>query len=183
MRLLHGVALALLISGVWACSNSSSKGTASPAFEDAVTYNDFIIQRQGKIINHILAVSNLVGTNLDSAETMLSQGVAITDSALTQVEAMGAFNGDSTFRNRALQNFRFYRRLFTTDYNTIIRINRKGADATEADIDSILEIQQRLESEEAELDKALSNAQTDFAKRNKMPLLENEVQKKIDSIQ
>jgi 23S rRNA maturation mini-RNase III len=42
-------------------------------------------------------------------------------------------------------------------------------------------IQAALEDEEAELDKRLSNAQADFAKKNKMPLLENEVQQKVDS--
>jgi 23S rRNA maturation mini-RNase III len=96
---------------------------------------------------------------------------------------MAPFQGDTTFRNRALNNFHFYRRLFTSDYRKIIAINRKGEAATKADIEAIQSIQEKLEAEEAELDKLLSNAQSDFAKRNKMPLLENDVQKKIGSVQ
>ncbi len=183
MRLQCALAFCLLLTCLSSCSDSSSKGNKPGHFGDAVSYNDYIIQRQGKIINHILTVANLVGTDLDSAEALLGKGVLITDSALVEVGSMAPYQGDSTFRNRALSNFHFYRRLFTSDYRKIIAINRKGQTATQADIDTIQAIQEKLEAEEAELDKLLSNAQADFAKRNKMPLLENEVQKKIDSVQ
>ncbi|HVG11630.1 MAG TPA: hypothetical protein VM843_01445 [Flavisolibacter sp.] len=183
MRLLVSLTFCLLLTSLSSCTNSSSKGNKPGHFDDAVSYNDYIIQRQGKIINHILAVASQVGTDLDSAEALLGKGVLITDSALAQVGAMAPYQGDTTFRNRALGNFHFYRRLFTSDYRKIIAINRKGETATEADIEAIQSIQENLEAEEAELDKLLSNAQSDFAKRNKMPLLENDVQKKIDSVQ
>jgi len=166
---------------LFSCNSPESKGPDGTTFKDAVAYNDFIIKHQGKIINHILSVSALIGEDLDSAEALLGKGVLITDSALAQVKAMGDFKGDTIFRNRAVANFQFYRKLFTSDYRKIVSINKKGEAATEADVEMLQSIQSNLEEEEAELDKRLSNAQSDFAKKNKMPLLDNDVQKKIDS--
>jgi hypothetical protein len=169
------------ILALFSCNEPEYKPGAGVVLENAVEYNDYIIKRQAKIINHILAVAAVLDTNLDSAEAMLGKGVLVTDSALADIENLNDFNGDSLFKNRAISNFKFYRKLFTSDYPKIISINRKGEAATDTDHQMLQSIQAALEDEEAELDKRLSNAQADFAKKNKMPLLENEVQQKVDS--
>lgn len=166
---------------IFSCNSSSSKENNEETFKSAVEYNDYIINYQSKIINHILAVGGMMEKNLDSAEAMLLEGVLITDSALADVKAMPALNGDTLFRNKAVANFKFYRKLFTTDYRKIISINKKDEGATSKDFEMLQSIQMALKKEEAKLDKGLSNAQADFAKKNKMPLLDNEVQKKLDT--
>ncbi len=176
-------ALVLLFAVATSCNAPEATGANGVTFKDAVAYNDYIIKHQSGIITHILSVADMMSKDLNAAETMLDKGVLITDSALVAVKGMSDFKGDSVFRNRAVANFQFYRKLFTADYRKIVSINKKGEEATAANIAELEALQASIEAEETELDKRLNNAQTDFAKKNKMPLLENEVQKKIDSIE
>jgi hypothetical protein len=145
-----------------------------------VDYNEFIIARQGKIVGQILSVADTMVKDARTAESMLREGVLIADSALADLERLGSFKGDTAFRNAARASFRFYRRLFASEYPKVIRI-RHGHDSGEQHTYMALNsIRLALEKEEAELDKRLGNAQAGFAKRNNMPLLQNGVQGKMD---
>ena len=166
-----------------ACNTPSNKEKKGTFFDNAVAYNDYIIQRQTSVIDHILLVSEAMAVSADSVDQLLKEGVAITDIAIADVKEMGPFKGDTVFRNSALANFDFYRTLFTTDYKSIVEINKKGEAATGDDFQRIDSIQTAIMDKESELDKRLHNAQADFAQKNRMSLPENELQKKVDTAQ
>ncbi len=165
------------------CNNPAAKGKNESTFDNAVAYNDYIIERQSTVIDQILLVSEAMAISADSAASLLKEGVTVTDIAIADVKEMRPFKGDTVFRNSALENFDFYRRLFTTDYKSIIDINKKVGAASANDLLKIDSIQTALVEKESELDKRLHNAQADFAQKNRISLTDKELQKKVGSLQ
>ena len=179
MRTLLLPALMILVSFA-SCSLPSATGPYGTSFSTPIEYNDYIIARQTSIINHILDISKTAQTDLQATEALLNQGVKLADSALLDVKGLPAFNGDSTFRNRAISMFHFYRQVFDVDYREMVAIRKKGDHITVEDVQRLDAIQARLTEEETERDKHFQNAQQEFAERNNLRLGENELQKKID---
>ena len=85
-------------------------------------------------------------------------------------------------RNAAIQSFSFYKKVFSTDYRQLISIRKNGGDQTEEGVGEMNNIVEKITKEEEQYDKAFHNAQRSFAEKNKMKLVDNEIQKKIDEM-
>ena len=181
MRTLFFPALLLLLSFA-SCSLPSATGPNGTSFSTPIEYNDYIIARQTGIINHILDISKTAQTDLPATEALLNQGVLLADSVLLDVQGLPPYNGDSTFRNRAISMFHFYRQVFDVDYREMVAIRKKGDNITVEDFQRLDAIQARLTEEETERDKHFHNAQQEFAEKHHLRLGENELQKKIDEV-
>jgi hypothetical protein len=177
------VLILLSTVAVVSCSLPVARGANGSSFSTAVQYNDYIIERQSSIINHILDISKTAESDLDSTEALLNGGVKLVDSVLLEVKGLSAFNGDSTFRNTAVSMFGFYRHILDVDYREMVALRKKGEDITAEEIKRLQEIQQNLQEEETERDKHLHNAQQEFAERNGMRLAQNALQQKIDGVE
>jgi hypothetical protein len=167
----------LLIS----CSIPVAQGRNGAQFATALEYNNYIIERQSGVIYHIIDLTKMVDVDLQTTETMVNRGVALTDSVLADVKGLSDFRGDSALRHSAIVLFSFYRKVFDKDYREIIAIRKKGDDITEEEYQRLQLIQQGLELEETERDKHFHNAQQDFAARNNLRLGDNALQKQLDA--
>lgn len=175
--LLIGTALAL------SCSLPVAQGRNGAQFATALEYNNYIIERQAGVINHILDISKTAETDLNATEHLLNKGVSLADSVLADVQGLSDFKGDSALRNTAVAMFAFYRKVFDGDYREMIAIRKKGEDLTGEDLLRLQQLQQDLQQEESERDKRFHNAQQDFAERNHLRLGNNDLQKKIDGME
>jgi len=169
------------VLGGWHCTFSPPVGQAKMEFTNPVAYNEYIIKEQTKIISHILAVNRAMEQNAPQVQVLLQKGLMTTDSSLKTLQALPGFKGDTTLKNRALSNFSFYRKLFATAYPRILSIYAKGDSITPTDYQELQNLEQAISKQEFNLDQQLVAAQADFARRNKIPLLENGVQKRIDA--
>jgi hypothetical protein len=151
------------------CSDDSREAPGSLTFDSAVEYNEFIIGRQRMIANQIAAVAQTMGSDGDTTDLMLANGVCMVDSALADLKKLPPFRGDTLFRKSAQASVLFYRRLFASDYPHVLQLQRGGPE-TRAKRDSI---RQKIRTEEAALDEQLRLAQDDFARKQNMPLLQN----------
>ena len=117
--------------------------------------------------------------DIDSAANMLNCYATETGKMIEEIKGMPPYKGDSSLRNAAIRSFSFYKKVFEEDYMDIIRIRKKD-DITQEDVDEMDRIVKKITKEEEGYDKSFDNAQNEFAKKNKMRLRENEVQKEMD---
>lgn len=164
-----------------ACSNSV-KGPNGVVYKSAVQYNDYIVARQSTLFKNVMELVKIAETDLDSAANMLDQYVNQADVILKEIKGMPPYKGDSVLRNAAIRSFSFYRQVFDKDYRDIIRIRQSSADSSLTDpATEISQIVDNIKSREEGYDRDFQNAQKDFARKNNMKLVENELQKKANS--
>ncbi|HEY6064497.1 MAG TPA: hypothetical protein VIV35_12850 [Chitinophagaceae bacterium] len=173
------VIIFILVFGIISC-NQPVKGRNGVTYKSAVQYNDYIISRQTKLMQHVLDFAKAAEKDLDSAEKMLDEYTRETAGTIEEIKGMPAFNGDSSLREAAVRSFSFYKNVFQNDYSRIITIRKKGAEMTSEDIEEMKKIVDKITRDEEGFDKSFHNAQKNFADKNNMKLMENEMQKKFD---
>ena len=169
----------LVIILLFIACNKPVRGTNGITYKNAVAYNDYIVGRQNILIKNVLKFGEAAQVNLDSAQALLDKFIPETEVMISELKVMPAWKGDSSLRNAAVKSFAFYKRVFEKDYRRILEI-RKDENATEEDISELNQIIESISKEEEKFDKDLHNAQRDFAQKNKMKLVGNDLQKKID---
>lgn len=175
-RLLIPFILVLLVS----CKSETPKGPNGVTYKSAVQYNDYIVGRQTTLMKNILAFVDAAQLDLDSAEKMLDQYVSETGKMITEIKGMPPFKGDSALRDAAVNSFGFYRKLFDKEYRDILHL-RGEQDGLSTDVeDRIQAIVKSIEEEEKGYDDRFQDAQKAFARKNKMKLIENEMQKTLE---
>jgi len=173
------VLIVVLSSGFTAC-NEPVKGRNGVTYKSAFRYNDYIVSRQTKLLQHVLDFVKVAETNLDSAGKMLINYTDETAATIEEIKGMPAYKGDTSMRNAAVRSFGFYKNVFQNDYSRIISIRKKGEDMTAEDMNEMKKIVDKITREEERFDKSFHNAQKNFADKNNMKLMENEMQKKFD---
>ena len=176
---LFTVIVILLTFSLGAC-NQPAKGKNGVTYKSAVQYNDYIVSRQAKLMQKVLDFAKATEINLDSAEKMLERFTGETAIAVEEIKGMPPFKGDSSLRDAAVRSFGFYKNVFQNDYFRIISIRKKGEEITTEDQDEMKRIVDKITREEEGFDKSFHNAQKNFADKNHMKLMENDMQKKFD---
>lgn len=171
--------LLLAVLLVFIACNKPVKGPNGITYKSAAAYNDYIVGRQSILIKNVLEFGEAAKVNLDSAEALLDKFIPETEKVITELRGMPLWKGDSSLRNAAVQSFTFYKRVFEEDYRRILEI-RKDENAGEDEIIELNAIIEKISKEEEKFDKTFRNAQKDFAQKNKMKLIKNDLQKKID---
>ena len=164
----------LLIPTIFsACGSKSSQMSA-------VDYNDAIVNEQNKIIEHILAMSNATYDIAESDQHRLKI-IEQCDSSIAIVGAMEPFDGNSDLRDAAVNLFRFYKDIASTDFKRILEILDMD-EPTDADYEELDQIDAKIAERELPLDAAFQNAQKAFSDKNNLQLLKNEYQDAIDGM-
>jgi len=164
----------LLIPTIFfACGSKSSQMSA-------VDYNDAIINEQNKIIEHILAMSNVTYDIAESDQHRLKI-IEQCDSSIAIVGAMEPFDGNSDLRDAAVNLFKFYKDIASTDFKRILEILDMD-EPTDADYEELDQIDAKIAERELPLDAAFQNAQKAFSEKHNLQLLKNEYKDAIDGM-
>lgn len=172
--------LTALVGILVSCKQDQPRGANGITYKNAVEYNDYIVSRQSRLKKNIMSFVQVAQSDLDSAERMLDIYVKETGTMVTELKGMPAFKGDSTLRDAAVSIFGFYRKIFDKDYRDILHL-RSEQDGTNPEIEEqIQRIVKKVEEEEKGFDERFQGAQKAFARKNKMKLIENEMQKEFE---
>jgi len=159
-------------------------GTASAqTFDNAVDYNDYIVDLQNQIGNLIIQFNEKIGQEDMTRERIqphFDKMLATTKSAITKVEKLKGFEGNVALRNNALELFKFYYTTFSVDYKELLDIYFSG-NLDEAAIERMGYVLEKVTTNEAVYDDNYAKAQADFAKKYNFELIENELQDELDS--
>lgn len=169
----------ILAFSIIAC-NQPVKGRNGVVYKTAAQYNDYIVGRQTKLMEHVLDFAKAAANDLDSAEKMLARYTSETSTTIEEIKGMPAYKGDTSLRDAAVRSFSFYKNVFQNDYTRIIEIRKKGDAMTNEEVEEMQRIVEKITREEEGFDKSFHNAQQRFADKNNMRLGENEMQKKFE---
>jgi hypothetical protein len=156
------------------------KGRNGVVYKTAAEYNDYIINRQLNVVQDIVDFSNISKTDLDSSERLLVTDQKITRQMTEEIKGMPVFEGDSTFRDAAVNLFSFYSHVFGNEYRQIIEYRKKAMFLTTDDLHAQDSIIQAITLEEEGFDKALHNAQQRFAEKNHVEIRQTERAQKLE---
>lgn len=168
----------IILTSFIACKQAP-KGANGIAYKTPVQYNDYIVERQVTLMKNIVAFTDIAQPYPDSARKMLNIYAKQTGGFINEIKGMPAYKGDSTLRDAAIKTFSFYKKVFEDDYPKILDLNENMTEANSVIANDIVS---EIGKEEEKLDKAFHNAQTSFAEKNKMKLMDNEMQKKVDAL-
>lgn len=157
-------------------------GTNGVSYKTPIQYNDYIVSRQTTLMKNIVAFGKMAQANPDSAGNMLNVFAKETTGFIREIKGMPLYKGDSSLRNAGVNIFTFYKKVFEVYYKQILEISKSGENGTEAGLSKLNNIVTDLNKEEEEVDKVFHTAQKDFAEKNKMNLIENSMQKKLDEM-
>lgn len=159
-------------------------GTASAqTFDDAVEYNDYIVDLQNQIGGLILEFNEKMGAEdvtRESIQPHFDKMLSTTQKAITKVEKLKGFEGNVELRNRALELFKFYYTTFSEDYKELLDIFF-SENLDEAAIERMNVLLEKVTTNEAVYDDNYAKAQQAFAKEHNFELIENELQEELDS--
>lgn len=138
------------------------------AQNSAVEYNDRIINHQNSISIAITEFTDAFANDSTltqlRAEAYLQIIAYTTQSAINDVSVMGAYQGDTTFRDAAINLFSFYLKSMREEYLEIVHIIY-NENATLEDYTRMNEIIDQITSEEGVYDAAFTKAQSAFAEK------------------
>lgn len=179
---MKNIFLILTMAVLFAACKETVKGTNGVIYKTPIEYNDYIVSRQTTLMKNIVSFGEMAQTNPDSAGKMLDLFAKETTDFIQEIKGMPPYKGDTSLRNAGVNIFTFYKKVFQSYYKQIMEINKSGENKTEEGVAKLNSIVTNLNKEEEIADKAFHKAQKDFAETNKMKLIENSMQKKLDEM-
>ena len=146
-----------------------------------VEYNDKIITEQTKITKLFLEMNNYASIDVEKADSIRGLTVIQCDSSIAVLKGMPDFDGDSKFKNAAINLFQFYKDINQNEYKEMLAILQKE-DVVMEDIERMSVIQEQVSSKETGFDSKLEQAQNEFAKKNNIQIAPNAMQNSIDNL-
>lgn len=141
---------------------------------DAISYNDKIVNEQIKIGEAILAFSN--NPNDFSLNQIRTQG----ENSLKVLNEMKAYEGNKDFLSAAKTLFRFYVSITQNEYRKILDlIADKNSYTTEEITEKINQLTESISKKEKPLDAKFKDAQVAFAQKYNFTLSKNELEDKF----
>jgi hypothetical protein len=173
--------LSVIIVFSFIACRQSVKGENGVNYKSAVQYNDYIINRQTRLVKQVLDINRIADLSIDSAELILTQSSNDAKKMIAEIQGMPAYKGDSALRDAAAKMFIFYIDLFENDYMDIFHILKKGKENISADDkEEFNRIIESINKKEEGLEKAFHHAQKNFAEKNRMKLIQNKAQQDIE---
>ncbi|ANH82975.1 hypothetical protein A8C56_20075 [Niabella ginsenosidivorans] len=145
---------------VIACSTPGKK-----QFTDAVSYDQFIIDRMEQMQQALFAVQRVTGSDSSGAQADIGSYITRIDSVTKTLRELPDFNGDTGYRDAAVRLGEFYKRSINGPYTEIASIYKEEKDTAQANsrVDTIIS---RLQQEETAADNDFIKQRNAFAAKN-----------------
>lgn len=159
-----------------------TNGNDAPAkkFENAVDYNDYIINEQTRVGMVIKEFNAAFERSKDTLEIHTARKAIIrqADSAITRIKNLVPFKGDTSLKKNALRLFRFYSEIAGKEYREFVQLYFSKEKITTEISKQLQDIVADITEREKVLDANFQEAQKAFAAKYNIKLTENEF--KID---
>lgn len=152
-----------LLFSILSCN---TKGTTSNGMT-AEDYHNVIVDQQNLVFDQIFEMFELIEADIALAETERIKLIKMCDEAVEAIQALPSFNGDSEFRDVALEVFTFYQGISANEYKQMLE-GLMSDDDTQ--IMNVLKLEEEINLKEIALDAKLRGAQSKFASKNSLRL-------------
>jgi hypothetical protein len=150
--------------------------TASASSQDAIAYNDSIVNEQNKITKAMIEFSALPSdTALENVRRQAHAGLLV-------LNGMSAFDGNPDLLNRAKDLFTFYSNISINEYTQILTLLLNKDQYTFEELSGHMKVYvDAISVREKPLDEAFHAAQLAFAQHYGFVLQNNSVQDQVDA--
>jgi len=148
----------------------------------ALEYNNKIVDEQNKIITKILAFYDATAAGLETSEKLRKEASEQCKESLKIIKGLPDYDGDIQLRDAAVELLLFYQTMADKSFVEMMEIIDKGEEITTEDLLLLEKIESEITKKEVILDDQLATAQEAFSKKNKVTLVDNEIQQKIDDL-
>lgn len=144
-----------------------SIGTFAQKFDDAVDYNDYIVNEQFAIIEEMEAWSTLISelAEKDVVLTKLNQMLSQIEISIKKVKKLDDYEGNTAFRDAAIELFSFYGKICGNEYKELVEI-LYSEDLGEEELTRMNEIVEDITIREQNYDEKFISAQKEFAEKH-----------------
>ena len=165
---------ALVGVGYFFSSGGSSAG--------AVAYNDRIIALQTRVVKGMIDFSKSFDAGDKSVmEKKHAELLSTIQGVIKEAQTIEGFDGNTEFRDAAVEMFNFYDSIAKKEYKEIMGIlTKETPEAT--DLPRINEIVTSISQREEQLDSKFQGIQQAFARKHNIMLMDNKMQKQIDNL-
>lgn len=146
--------------------------SCGPSKDDAVKYNDAIVEQEMLIINKEDSLIEAISRNQsDKAERLYKDFVSQINSSTEKINKTDAFDHEKAFREAALELFKSYKSAAENEYADMMKITRIPDEVyTKEDDDKLIDLSKTVfDKLNIELGK-FSKAQKNFADKYKLEL-------------
>ena len=146
--------------------------SCGPTTDDAVKYNDKLVEQQTKVFDKESALIEAISKNMpDKLDVLLSDLSKQVDSSTAAVNSMQGFDGKTELKDAALKVFSTYKEVTEKDYKDMIKF-AKTPDSlyTQEDDNKLIESSKKIDDK---LNKCIDDfvlLQTKFAEKYKFEL-------------
>lgn len=159
----------LLIVLAFSACMQSAKGPNGVTYNNVAQYNDYIVDRQMDIIRTLKSMADMIGTNKNTALTMLTSASAKCLQTAKEVEGMPAWKGNTSFRDKAVAMFKYYGTTYTNEFRELIQL-AANPEITEVQRAGLKEKGEAIDDEEAKMNQGFIDAQKEFSAANDLRL-------------
>lgn len=159
-------------------------GAFAQKFTEASEYNDYIVELQNKIGYKMLEFNERIGeegATLESVTPYHSALVQTTKDVIADLKKLPAFEGNSSFKNSAVDLFNFYLKTIEVDYKEMMELIFSET-MDEAALERLSQILEQITTDEAVYDENFAREQQAFADKYNFDLIDNELQDEIDDL-
>jgi hypothetical protein len=150
--------------------------SCGPSADDAIKYNEELVNQQTKIFDKESALIEVISKNmpekLDGLCAELSKQI---DESISIVEKMDAFDGKTELKDAALKVFKTYKDVVSNEYKSMIAYSKTPDSLyTQEDDDKVMELSNKIDEK---LNKAIDEfveLQKQFASKYKFELTDTQ---------
>jgi hypothetical protein len=162
---MRGVIICLTFILFASCNDHKAR-SGNITFDNPIEYNDFIIDQQNVIIEHMIALSRSYDKGEhDTIQEAFKSLVNACDSSRALIHNLTAYENDSTLKISAAELFNFYSNTFHKEYKEMLGIFLKGELASDTEILRLNNIVAYVRLKEEELNIKLTASQHSFSQK------------------
>jgi len=179
MRKLFFCLLSACITCLFSCNNSNITNPAitvtaspdgppsgTPVLETPQAYNDYITNRQRKVYDYIVQMSDAATINTMTAIRIINEATPKISQLTNEIKAMPPYKGNDAMRDAAVALFEFYETNFNKGYHQILDYTQKGDALTNAEALKMQELSAAIIQKEKRLNEKFKSKQQLFAAAN-----------------
>jgi len=162
---MRGVIICVALTIIASCNNHHAR-SGDITFDNPIEYNDFIVDQQNVIIEHMIELSNSYDNGKrDTIQDAFNCLVIACDSSKALIDNLTAYENDSTLKISASELFNFYSSIFHKEYKEMLDIFLKGELASDSEISRLNNIVTYVREKEEDLNLKLTASQHSFSQK------------------
>lgn len=155
-----------IVPTVSASPDAPPPGT--PVLETPQAYSNYITDRQKKVYDYIVQMSDAATLSYMNAVSIITEAVPKISQLTSEIKAMPPYKGNDAMRDAAVALFEFYETIFSKRYHQILHYTQKGNALTSAEALQMQELSAAIITDEKRLHEIFKAKQQLFAEANNM---------------